>query len=125
MVRGLRETEYGGSSFYIVHKEQLIWEGILKAICYIKICHQNLRLCDFKIFYYCLSYYANIPFLLILLPRKIEKNNSSTDVANFDFGKQLLLLETVACEAVGKLEDKYPILVENLALWMDIESKVL
>lgn len=69
--------------------------------------------------------YANIPFLLILLPRKIEKNNSSTDVANFDFGKQLLLLETVACEAVGKLEDKYPILVENLALWMDIESKVL
>lgn len=118
MVKGLRETEYGCSSFHTVHKEQLTWEGIIKAICYIKICHKKLRLCDFKRFYYCLSCYVNIPFL-IRLPRKIEKKSSSTDIANFDFGKQVLLLETLTCEV------KYPVLVENLALWMDIESKVL
>lgn len=58
----------------------------------------------------------SIPSLLIPLPRKIDKNNSSTDIANSDFGKQLLLIATMTCEAVEKLEVKYTVLVENLAL---------
>lgn len=59
-----------------------------------------------------------ISFFLILHPKKIEKKKFTTDIANSGFGKQLLLIETVTCEAMGRLVIKHSILIENLALWI-------
>ena len=127
MVKYLRRIEYMYSRFYIAREGQLTWEGIIEATCHFIICFQKLRLCDFKIF---LKFYWKFiwtilllslslhvyPFLLILLPRKLEKNNSSTDIANSDFGKELLLIETVTCETVGTLVVKYSIWIKKILL---------